>query len=124
MAKKVQPAPHRILTPLPADLKSRQLRARAEALAERPAMTEVGRKIRAEMAAELLELQTIFQALKAEREGQGLSLADLAARTGMTREAISRLENGVRANPTIATVERYAKALGKHVVLQLVPATS
>lgn len=71
---------------------------------------------------EYWELCKTFAGLKALREQQGLSLSDLAERTGMDRAMISRLENGQIDNPTIATVSRYAKALGKRVVVSLVDA--
>ena len=63
--------------------------------------------------------------LKEIREGQGLSLSDVEKRSGLTRSAISKLENGRNPNPTMATVLRYASALGKSVTLSyedLVPA--
>jgi ribosome-binding protein aMBF1 (putative translation factor) len=71
---------------------------------------------------EYWELRKTFAALKATREQQGLSITDLAERTGMDRAMISRLENGQIDNPTIATMARYAKALGKKVVVSLVEA--
>ena len=40
----------------------------------------------------------------------------------MGRAMISRLENGQIDNPTIATMTRYAKALGKKVLVSLVEA--
>jgi DNA-binding XRE family transcriptional regulator len=51
--------------------------------------------------------------LKGERERQGLSLDEIARRTGMDRMAISRLENGKNPNPTISTLVRYVNALGR-----------
>lgn len=57
--------------------------------------------------------------LKAEREARGWSLADLEARTGIDRATLSRFETGVCGNPTIATLNRYASALGKQVVISL-----
>src|SRR4051812_12015297 len=66
---------------------------------------------------EYWELRKTFAALKAVREQQGLSISDLAERSGIDRAMISRLENGQIDNPTIATVTRYAKALGKKVVV-------
>jgi transcriptional regulator with XRE-family HTH domain len=42
---------------------------------------------------------------------QGLSLADIHAKTGIGRAAICRLENLVDANPTVATLDRMAAAL-------------
>lgn len=71
---------------------------------------------------EYWELRKTFAALRALREQQGLSITDLAERTGMDRAMISRLENGQIDNPTIVTMSRYAKALGKKVVVSLVEA--
>lgn len=68
------------------------------------------------------ELCKTFAGLKALREQQGLSISDLAERTGMDSATIGRLESGHIDNPTIATVTRYAKALGKRVVVSLVDA--
>src|SRR3990172_2699347 len=50
--------------------------------------------------------------LKRHRERQGLSLTDVANRSGMDRAAISRLENGVYLNSTVDTLYRYAQAVG------------
>ncbi len=57
-----------------------------------------------------------MHALKAERERRGLSLSDVSKRSGIDPAAISRLENGKQANPTIDTILRYADALGKQLV--------
>lgn len=54
--------------------------------------------------------------LRLEREHRGLTLADVAERSGLDVAAISRLENGRQLNPTLETVLRYAEALGKKVV--------
>ena len=64
-------------------------------------------------------LRQALAALRAERERQGLSLADINARTGIDRAALSRLENNEDSNPTLATLERYAEALGKQIVVLL-----
>ena len=53
--------------------------------------------------------------LKHHREQQGLSLTDVAERSGMDRAAISRLENGVYVNPTVDTLYRYAQAVGAEI---------
>ena len=63
-----------------------------------------------------LNLQALLYRLKRERETAGLSLADVAERTGMDRAAISRLENGHQPNPTVDTLSRYAAALGKALI--------
>jgi len=60
--------------------------------------------------------------LKVERERMGLSLADVSERTGIERPNLSRLENDAESNPTIATLIRYADALGKHLTIALADA--
>lgn len=65
-------------------------------------------------------LQEVLDQLKAAREKRGLSLADLTDLTGMDRSALSKLENGQRPNPTVETLARYAEAVGKHLVIELV----
>ena len=61
----------------------------------------------------------LIAALRAERERQGLSLADLAKRTGMDRAAIHKLEIGLNSNPTYATLTRYAHALDARIEWKL-----
>ncbi len=63
-------------------------------------------------------VQAVIAALKTAREAQGLSLADIRERTGIERSALSRLENAV-PNLTVRTLERYAQAVGKRIVIQL-----
>ena len=60
-----------------------------------------------------VDVQTALQALKRERELQGLSIGDVAKRSGLDRAVVSRLENGKQDNPTVATMMRYAAAIGK-----------
>ena len=43
----------------------------------------------------------------------------MKARSGIDRASACRLENGLDANPTIKTLERYAKALGKKLLIVL-----
>jgi DNA-binding XRE family transcriptional regulator len=85
---------------------------------------EVIRKVREEFppARPDPDAAPILAALRGERERQGLSLADVAERSGIDRATISKLENGHLANPTLATLTRYAAALGKQVRLELVEA--
>src|SRR5712691_8999485 len=59
------------------------------------------------------DVQKALQALKRERERCGLSISDVAARSGLDRAVVSRLENGKQDNPTVATLMRYAAAVGK-----------
>ena len=52
--------------------------------------------------------------LRAHRGAAGLTQDELAARAGLSTEAISTLERG-RYSPSLAVVERLARALGLRV---------
>ncbi len=54
-----------------------------------------------------------------ERERLGLSLNDVAERAKIDIAALSRLENGQQLNPTLNTLGRYARGLGKSLMLEL-----
>ena len=75
-----------------------------------------------ERMASLDRLNDLLQQLKTAREAKGLSLADLTELTGMDRSALSKLETGQRANPTVETLVRYAEAVGKRLVVSLTDA--
>ena len=62
-----------------------------------------------------LSLRFALAELKKAREAAGLSLADVAERSGIDKAALSRLENGVHDNPTVETLARYATAVGKRL---------
>ena len=62
----------------------------------------------------------IVQELNAERQRQGLSLDQVAERTGIAKPNLSRLENSTRTAPTFDTLHRYAQALGKAIRVELV----
>ena len=98
-----------------------------------PEESEKLRTIRAQVAHELPELvarhherakaeeqlKQLLAELKHMREEKGVSLTDLMQRTGMDRSALSKLETGQRPNPTVETLERYAEAVGKRIVMSL-----
>ena len=75
-----------------------------------------------ERMATLDQLHELLMQLKAAREAKGLSLADLTELTGMDRSALSKLETGQRANPTVETLVRYAEAVGKRLMVSLTDA--
>lgn len=60
-----------------------------------------------------LDVQSALQSLKKDREQSGLTIDEVAKRSGLDRSVISRLENGKQDNPTVATLTRYAAAVGK-----------
>ena len=55
--------------------------------------------------------------LKKMRLAAGLTLAVVSKRTGIDQATLSRLENGHQPNPTIDTLWRYARGLGRSLVL-------
>jgi transcriptional regulator with XRE-family HTH domain len=69
---------------------------------------------------QVMELLNLVAQIRSERERKGLSLTDVSESSGLTRPAISRIENGWNANPTLDTLFRYAAAVGLHVELSTV----
>ena len=49
----------------------------------------------------------------------GMSQSQLSQKTGITQPDISKLENG-KANPSIATLKKVARALGKKLRVQFI----
>lgn len=64
---------------------------------------------------EVILLHEILALLRHERERQNLTLADIEAKTGISQAALSRLETGKSANPTLDTIYRISAALGKEI---------
>ncbi|MBU1171416.1 MAG: helix-turn-helix transcriptional regulator [Proteobacteria bacterium] len=66
------------------------------------------------------EFSYLDEFLKA-RMGSGLTQAEIARMMGTTQSVVARLETGKgRHSPSIATLTRYAKALGLRLELKLV----
>ena len=64
-------------------------------------------------------LQALVADLVAARVAAGMTQADVAARMLTTRSVVSRLQSGVRTRPTLATIERYAVAVGAAVEIRV-----
>ena len=68
------------------------------------------------------EFKLLRDMLKARRDA-GLSQADIAERMGTKPPAITRLESSLtsgRHSPSVATLKKYAKAVGCHLEIRLV----
>ncbi len=65
-----------------------------------------------EAAAEIRQAHEAMKLLRAERESRGLTLDQIAERSGIDRSRLSKLETDLGANPTFRTVQRIAKAIG------------
>ena len=94
-------------------------RVEAEVAAEKVEIVRQARQAFAEQKAFEAELAKTADMLAAARAESGMSLSKLSEATGMTRQALSRIERGEHRNPTISTLQRIAAALGKQVVIQL-----
>ena len=106
------------------DERKRHARVREQIANELPEIRQRAKMRLALLKQEGTPLRQILGALRAERERLGLSLNDIYERTGIDRAALSRLENNEDANPTLATLERYAEALGKQMVVLLSDSTA
>jgi DNA-binding XRE family transcriptional regulator len=116
MAKKRGQRIYRAAT---AEEQERHQKIREQIAEELPDIKQRARRRLALLKEQGAPLRQIVAALRAERERQGLSLADMNERTGIDRAALSRLENNEEANPTLNTLERYADAVGKQMVVLL-----
>jgi transcriptional regulator with XRE-family HTH domain len=66
------------------------------------------------------EFAFLDEVLKA-RAASGLTQAEVAARVGTTQSAIARLESGTaKHSPSMATLQRYARALGYRVEVRFI----
>jgi DNA-binding XRE family transcriptional regulator len=76
-----------------------------------------------ERADDQAPLQLFVGQLRRARKDAGLTLAEVAARTGLRTETLSRLETGAVPNPTFSTLAAYAAAVGRKVTITAEPLT-
>ena len=62
---------------------------------------------------------TIMQAMIDARNAEGMTQKELSERSGIAQGDISKMENG-SANPSIKTLQRLAKAMGKSLRIEFV----
>ena len=108
---------NRSLTP---EESARVAEARRLIASEVPEIRRKAREYKQAYEAARATLQDAVKVLKAERERLGLSLAEVSERMGIERPNLSRLESDAESNPTVATLTRYADALGKNLFIALV----
>jgi len=70
-----------------------------------------------------LEYEVAKQMLKA-RSRAGLTQDAVAERMGTTKSAVSRLEAAGKHTPSLATLKRYASAVGCELQVKLIPQRS
>jgi transcriptional regulator with XRE-family HTH domain len=79
--------------------------------------------VKAEYDVQAEEFKLLDELLKARRQA-GLTQAEVAARMGTKTPAIARLEAGggsLRHSPSVATLRKYAEAVGCRVEIRLRP---
>lgn len=79
--------------------------------------------VRAEVERLEREEMPILDEILAARKAAGLTQAQVAERMGSTAPAVSRLENALvtgKHSPSLATLRKYAAALGKRIEVHLV----
>src|SRR5262249_55873946 len=62
---------------------------------------------------------TLVARFKAHRKSKGRTLAEGADRMGIAPPALSRLKTGKTLNPTLATLHKWAEALGQQLDIHL-----
>lgn len=62
---------------------------------------------------------SVIEAMISARAAAGLTQEALAERMGTTQSAIARLE-GWRVSPSVETLRKYAKAMGKRLRVEMV----
>ena len=97
--------------------------ARSDAIAHTVAMHSHARRSRKRPRALVKDctLQTLVADLVAARTAAGMTQHEVAMRMWTTKSAVSRLESGCYARPTLDTIEKYALAVGARVEIRVRP---
>jgi DNA-binding Xre family transcriptional regulator len=94
-----------------------------QAVAEEQAAKEkniaAAKKLIPRLMADCQQAVAIVRMLRQAREAAGITLTELEARTGIRKSALSRLENSKAPNPTLASLQRYAEALGRRLCVSV-----
>ena len=96
---------------------------RSDAIARTLAMLSHARRSRKRPRALVKDrtLQTLVTDLVAARTAAGMTQHEVAMRMWTTKSAVSRLESGCYARPTLDTIEKYALAVGARVEIRVRP---
>jgi DNA-binding XRE family transcriptional regulator len=67
---------------------------------------------------------TLVREMLAARSKSGLTQEAVAELMGTTKSAVSRLEAAGKHSPSLTTLKKYARAVGCHLEIRLVPKSS
>ena len=95
----------------------------AEEMAGKEENKTAAREVARRLKAERKSIVELVAQLRQARLAAGVSLGDLAERTGMSKPSLSRLENSAAPNPTVVTLLRYARALGVELSFEVLERT-
>ncbi len=101
--------PKFVLTPEQREI-AKQIQSHAEH--EKPEILAEGRRVKAAALAMSGHLQGAMALLKSLRKSDGVTLDEVASRTGIQKASLSRLESDAAPNVTLNTLYRIADALG------------
>ena len=96
---------------------------RSDAIARTLAMLSDARRSRKRPRALVKDrtLQTLVADFVAARTAAGMTQHEVAMRMWTTKSAVSRLESGCYARPTLDRIEKYALAVGARVEIRVRP---
>lgn len=73
---------------------------------------------------ELEDEYILIRQMLSARSRSGLTQEAVAELMGTTKSAVSRLETGGRHTPSLTTLRKYARAVGCHLEIKLIPNSS
>jgi DNA-binding Xre family transcriptional regulator len=98
----------------PADI-ARLKQTRADFQRDRPSLQDLsasGEYAGPFAQGDVLTMLALAAQIKSLRQARQLSLTDVAKLSGIDKAQLSRIENGLNANPTLATLETIVRSLG------------
>jgi DNA-binding XRE family transcriptional regulator len=121
MASDTTPARRVRMSDLSPELQAKLAERRAKAIADRH-LEGPPPNVTGEPIFFFYPLRTAVLALRKAREAAGLSVADVAAKCGVTEDELTQLEAGAFLNPTWKLLGDYAHAIGAKLSLAVEPA--
>ena len=113
----------RIIRPATPEERKRHDEIRRQIELELPELREQAKQMFREALSKHVSILDVAAALKAERERQGLTLADISERSGIEPAILSQFESGGDTE-SLDLLDLYAQAIGKEVRVLLTDSLS